>query len=329
MQALHVLIDSEAALSTAHHPQTDGQTERVNQDLEQYFRMFVNQRQDDWVDWLACAEFAYNNRVHSATGQTPFFLNFGRHPRSPVTVDRATSVEAANTFAERMKESSEAAQDSLRDAAEDMKKYADEHRAEQPAYQVGDSVYLDGSHIATTRPSKKLEDRRYGPYKIAKVISPTAMRLSLPSRMHIHPVFHVSKLRPAVINRDLHPDAATRPGPVLVEGEEQYQVERILDSRYRAGHLEYLIKWDGYPREESTWEREEDSDISRSFVTAFYKAHPNAPKRISSSAFHQINFQTLPRNLTEVDIAHADGLYFDNVPFAARAPRLPRPGRCP
>lgn len=72
MQALHELLGSKAALSTAYHPQTDGQTERVNQDVEQFLRLFTNDKQDDWADWLAIAEFTYNNRVHSATKQSPF-----------------------------------------------------------------------------------------------------------------------------------------------------------------------------------------------------------------------------------------------------------------
>ena len=67
-------------LSTAYHPQTDGQTERVNQELEQYLRMYINHHQDDWVDWISMAEFAHNNRTHSATGTSPFYVTSGFHP---------------------------------------------------------------------------------------------------------------------------------------------------------------------------------------------------------------------------------------------------------
>ena len=79
MKEINNLLGIKTKLSTAYHPQTDGQTERTNQELEQYLRMFVSQRQDDWVDWLPMAEFAHNNNTHSATKQTPFFLNSGRH----------------------------------------------------------------------------------------------------------------------------------------------------------------------------------------------------------------------------------------------------------
>ena len=79
--ALYELLGIQAAPSTAYHPQTDGQTERVNQEIETYLRIFVNYRQDDWVEWLPIAEFCYNNRVHSSTGQTPFRINTGQDPR--------------------------------------------------------------------------------------------------------------------------------------------------------------------------------------------------------------------------------------------------------
>jgi transposase InsO family protein len=80
MRELYKLLQVEGNLSTAYHPQMDGQTERVNWEVKKYLRTFINYRQDDWADWLPLAEFAYNNAIHEATGQTPFFLNKGRHP---------------------------------------------------------------------------------------------------------------------------------------------------------------------------------------------------------------------------------------------------------
>jgi hypothetical protein len=80
MRELYKLLQVEGNLSTTYHPQTDGQTKRVNWEVKKYLRTFVNYRQDDWVDWLPLVEFAFNNAVHEATGQTPFFLNKGCHP---------------------------------------------------------------------------------------------------------------------------------------------------------------------------------------------------------------------------------------------------------
>ena len=80
-QELYRLLGIKIAASTAYHPQTDGQTERLNQEIEQYLHLFVNERQDDWNELLPLAEFQYNNHIHSSTQETPFMLDTGRHPR--------------------------------------------------------------------------------------------------------------------------------------------------------------------------------------------------------------------------------------------------------
>ena len=74
---LHKLTNTTTNISTAYHPQTDGQTERINQEIEQYLRLFINYRQTDWNQWLSCAEFAYNNKVQTSTGFSPFYVNQG------------------------------------------------------------------------------------------------------------------------------------------------------------------------------------------------------------------------------------------------------------
>ena len=99
------LLGMEKNSSTAYHPQTDGQTERINQEIEQYLRLFINYRQSDWADWLALAEFTYNNRKHAATGFSPFYVNHGRHPdtgREPNVEE--VHVPAAAYFVEHMEE---------------------------------------------------------------------------------------------------------------------------------------------------------------------------------------------------------------------------------
>ncbi len=75
-------LDQKRPPSTAYHPQTDGQTERVNQEVEHYLRTYTNNEQNDWSEWLSRTEYAHNNRIHSATGYSPFYLNSGKHPHS-------------------------------------------------------------------------------------------------------------------------------------------------------------------------------------------------------------------------------------------------------
>ena len=121
MRELYKLLHIEANPSTAYHPQTDGQTERVNQDVELFLRMHVNHRQSDWSEWLSIAEFAYNNRQHSATKETPFFINTGRHPKGIEGVTSTSTDLAAEDFMSHMITTHEAAKANLQQAAEEMK----------------------------------------------------------------------------------------------------------------------------------------------------------------------------------------------------------------
>jgi hypothetical protein len=298
MRELNLLLGIKTSPSTAYHPQTDGQTERANQEIEQYLRLFVNHRQDDWAEWLSLAEFSYNNRVQASTRQTPFMLNYGRHPRLGVEPIRETKVESVDDFLKRMKSSAEEAEAALHQAAEDMARYYDQHRQESISYKVGDWVWLEGKDIQTQRPSKKLDDKRYGPYQITKVISPNAYQLKLPSSMKIHPVFNTVRLRPYKADTVPGRKASPPPPPVITGDTPEWEVESIKDSRLRRGKLEYLVKWKGYPHEESTWEPSENLENSSKVIEEFYIKHPSAPRRISSLVFSRLPFQAY-ENLTQ------------------------------
>lgn len=281
MRELNRLLGIQTAASTAYQPQTDGQTERINQEIELYLRMFVNYRQDDWMDWLPLAEFCYNNRIQSSTRQTPFMLNYGRHPRLGTEPVRETNIEAVEDFLQRMKAIQTEAKSALEQAATDMAKFYDIHRESSPNYGEGDKVWLEGKDIKTSRPSKKLEDKRYGPYKIKKQISPNAYKLQLPKSWKIHPVFHTSRLRP--YNEDLIPGRKppTPPEPVVMGESPEWEVERIDDSRKRYRKLQFLVKWKGYPNEARTWEPEENVANAKKCIRDFYQQHPSAIRNIS------------------------------------------------
>ena len=136
------MLGIESKLSTAFHPQTDGQMERVNQELEQYLRMFINHRQEQWPDWLGTAEFAYNNKIHSSTKVSPFKTSYGQDPRIGFEIRRKGKYEGAEKFVMKMKEIQEEAKAVLGKAQEEMKKYADRKRAEVDEYKVKDLVML-------------------------------------------------------------------------------------------------------------------------------------------------------------------------------------------
>src|SRR5258708_11649665 len=114
---LTALLGVKLTPSTSYHPQTDGQTERVNQEIEAYLWVFVSHRQDDWADWLPLAEFAYNNKVHTATHQTLFELDTGQHPCLGVEPMRMSTIEAADAFALPLEHAQDEAKPALAHAA--------------------------------------------------------------------------------------------------------------------------------------------------------------------------------------------------------------------
>src|SRR5258707_9352533 len=153
---LAALLGVKLTPSTSYHLQTNGQMECINQEIEAYLRVFVSHQQDDWVDWLPLAEFAYNNKVHAATRQTLFELDAGQHPRLGVEPMRTSTVEAADTFARRLDHAQEEAKAALERAADDMKRYYDQNRQAALEYKVGDRVWLSLQNYSSDRPMKKL-----------------------------------------------------------------------------------------------------------------------------------------------------------------------------
>jgi len=184
MRELYRLLGIKLGTSMAYHPQTNGQTERVNQELEQYLQLFVNEHQDNWNSLLPLAEFVYNNHVHSSTQQTPFFLDTGRHPRMGFEPDQPRSwMETVNEFTDRMKATLEEAKSALAKSKDNMARYYNQRHSPTPVFNPGDKVFLDASDIHTTRPSKKLSDRRLSPYPVERWVGSKAYWLVLPPSM--------------------------------------------------------------------------------------------------------------------------------------------------
>ena len=147
MKELNNFLGIQTKLSMAYHPQTDGQMERTNQELEQYLRVFINHRQEQWPDWLETAEFAYNNKIHAATKNLPFKVNYGQDPRMGFEGRRKGKYEAVGKFIEKMKRIQEEAKAALKKAQEEMKKFANGRRGEGEEYKVGDLVLLSMKNL--------------------------------------------------------------------------------------------------------------------------------------------------------------------------------------
>jgi len=197
MRELNRMLGIKSKLSMVFHSQTNEQMERVNQELEQYLRMFIDHRQEQWPDWLGMAEFAYNNKAHSSTKMSPFKANYRQDPRMGFEMRKKGKYKGAEKFVTKMKEIQEEAKAALEKAQEEMKKYADRKRGEADEYKVGDLIMLstkDLKYQMTGRRTEKLIERFVGPYKVKEIISANAVKLELPSTIRIHLVVNISRI---------------------------------------------------------------------------------------------------------------------------------------
>ena len=272
-------LDIKGNRSTAYHPQSDGQTERVNQTLEQYLRIYCDYQQDDWQQLLPLAEFVYNNTQSSSTKVSPFFANYGFHPRCSVSVSPPEATNpAAEALVDRLRVIHEELKANLQHAQDQYKVQHDRHARPAPVIAVGDKVWLNRRNIRTMRPSRKLDVKRMGPFPVLEVVGEgkLAFKLELPAQMRIHPVFHVSLLEP--YRESTLPGRVQEPAlPIEVEGEVEYEVAEILDSKVERGRLKYLVDWVGCGPEERTWEPVENVENAPDAVAAFHRTYPLRP----------------------------------------------------
>lgn len=268
-----------SSMSTAYHPETDSQTERINQVLEQYIRMFCNHCHSDWERFLSTAEFSYNNASHESTKLSPFFVETGWNPRmAPDAIGELENPSLEDLFFERT-EAQEQAQAALTLAAEHAKWYYDQHKSDVP-FKVGDQVMLKGKEVKVKGSDHKFAAKNYGPYSITHQFGPVTFKLKLPPASQAHPVFHASKL--ILYHKDAIGDCnPNRPEPVLVNGYQEYKVERILDSKLYRRRVKYLVKWLGYDDSENTWEPPHHLKGFEDELRDFHRENPDAPEPIS------------------------------------------------
>ncbi|SJL12749.1 uncharacterized protein ARMOST_16180 [Armillaria ostoyae] len=235
LQDLYKMLDIKGNTSTAFHPQTDGQTECANQEIEKYLRIFINFRQTNWPEWLPLAAFQHNNRTHSATGKSPFFVNFGRNPRVvPDSHSHALlRTPASEAFKATMKLIHDKTKTALEKVAVQMKNQYDKKKKAVVEYQIGDKVWLNTTNLHLARPKKKLDDKRVSPFLILEKHGLSAYKLKLPPTWKIYPVFNKTLLTAYVAPTFLNQKQDPPPAPNIINDKEQYEIDTILDHKLR------------------------------------------------------------------------------------------------
>ncbi|KAF7345784.1 Transposon Tf2-12 polyprotein [Mycena venus] len=276
------LLQVDACTSMAYHPQTDGLTERTNQTLETYLRAYVSYQQDDWVDYLPLAEFAFNNSENSSTKQSPFFANTGFHPTFEPRISEAAPavVPAAGDLATQLKQIHAELKAELKHAQEVQARAYDRHREPVPDLQPGQLVWLLRRNIKTTQPSDKLDHCRLGPYPVERAVGTRAFKLCLPSYLsRLHPVFHISLLEPYKDPSEFHVHADPQPFELAPDDDPATHVAAILDACKTGHRYEYLVRFSGASEDEAAWVPLSNiPHTADELLERFHRRHPRAPR---------------------------------------------------
>ena len=286
-------LGTKLKMSTSYHPQTDGQTEAMNKLVENMLRIYVNNNLNDWDTKLITVEMAINYAVQDSTGFSPYFLNYGQQPNFPLTfaahhdteVEEEKKEEAndidddhegkvsgirndsnnpskekerlrAKAWVKRIDAGLEEAKRNLKFAQEMQKRQADKYRR-KVNYKVGDQVFITTANMSSL--SSKLRPKYIGPYPIKKVLSDLVVELDLPSSLEIHPRVHVDKIKLCNKSHDRYhfpnrQQINRQLAPLGKRKSKEFEVEDIINERKIGNSIQYLVRWKGWPIEDSTWE---------------------------------------------------------------------------
>jgi hypothetical protein len=265
-QQLLKLLRIKSALTTAYHPQSDGTTERVNQEIEAYLAIYCHSHPETWKQSLPTLEFTYNNRRHADRLKTPFELILGD---SPIAIPTSFEYSKYPSIEEKMRRLINDREEAL--AAHELARTRMMTRKKNTfiPFRQGQKVWLDMRNMKTSY-HRKMAPRREGPFEIEEVLGPVTYRLKLPDNWKTHNVFHAILLKPYEEN-EVYGKNFSLPPSEIVNGEESYEVETILRHRKRGRGYQYLVKWAGYSITEASWEPESsfnnDGDLLHAYKT--------------------------------------------------------------
>ena len=226
-------------------------------------------------------EFVYNNKIHTATKVLPFKANYSQDPRMEFEERRKGKYEVVGKFVERMKKIQEEAKVVLGKAQKEMKKFTNRKWGEGEEYKIGDLVLLSMKDLKwqiKERRSEKLTERFVGPYKVKGIVSSNVIELELPKSIKIHPVVNVSRVR--LYKPQVEGQKKIPPKLVIIEGEKEFEVEKILNKRMVRGKEKFLVRWKGYTAEEDTWENKKNLKNVKKLVEEFEREYGKEAKEL-------------------------------------------------
>ena len=277
---------SVMALSSAHHPQTDGQTEILNAMIEQMLRAYVSSDKESWSSWLSVLAYSYNSSVHSSTKHTPNFLLMGYNPRISLgaivpEIDPSRRPflpsQSAEDFVESLEIHRTFAKDAIALAQDRQAKAYDKKRRPVQEMTVGDYALVNPHSLELVDvegTGKKLVQRMIGPFEVVEKINSQVYRLRLPDTYSMHPVFNIEHLKKYMPSPTEFGNRTELPSTRDLKASEEYEVEAILGHRLvgkkRANRRMFLVRWKGYGPADDTWVTEYDlrnaAQLRRSYL---------------------------------------------------------------
>ena len=288
-QSLGKALNMHLHFTSGYHHEGDGQTKRANQTLEQYLRSNCNYQQDNWSELLPLAEFTYNNAPSATTRVSPFFANKSYHPNISVYPERDMTSAQACEYTVDLDSLHQYLREEMANAQLCYQGPANAKRSPAPDFKVGDQVYVKAKYFQSTRPSKKLSEKNLRPYPIIAQVGSLSFTLHLPDSMRaVHLVFHVSQLEPAIPNA-IPNQTQPPPPPVEVDGEPEFEISEILDSkidhRHKTCKLLYLVQWSSYKGtdEETSWLLATKLGNATELLDEYHSWYPDKPSPMAST----------------------------------------------